>query len=235
MGINIAIDGPSGAGKSTISKRIAKLLGFVYIDTGAMYRAVGLYTYRNGKNPKNESEVAPLLKDIKLNITYDDGGTRHIWLNGEDVSQFINSSVISAYASDVSALPAVREFLLDAQREIAYNNNIVMDGRDIGTVVLPNATLKIFLTASAEDRAMRRFLEYIDNGDNVVYEEILESIIMRDHNDSSRAIAPLKQSEDAILVDTTGCSLEEGFKKVYNIIKENLSIWNFGFTNLQTY
>jgi cytidylate kinase len=224
MGINIAIDGPSGAGKSTISKRIAKILGFVYIDTGAMYRAVGLYTFRKGKDPKAESEVAPLLKDIKLNITYDNDGARHIWLNDEDVSQFINSSVISAYASDVSALPLVREFLLDAQREIADNNNVIMDGRDIGTVVLPDAQLKIFLKASPQDRAKRRFEELKEKGTQVNLEDVLNDIIKRDEQDSNREVAPLKPADDAIIVDTTGFEIEKSYKTLCNLCNKRLNL-----------
>ncbi len=209
--INIAIDGPSGAGKSTISRRLASEFGYVYIDTGALYRAVGLYAFRNGIDSKNAEAVAGTLDKIEISFTHDENGVQRVYLNGEDVSADIRQHEISMYASNVSAIPSVRAFLLELQRSIAEKQNVVMDGRDIGTVILPNAQVKLFLTATCEDRARRRYEELVSRGQEVDYEKVLADMRERDENDSKRAAAPLKQADDAVLVDTTGCTLEEGY------------------------
>ena len=202
--ISVAIDGPSGAGKSSLAKRLAKDLGYVYVDTGAMYRSIGLYAVRAGVDPKDEAAVTALLPQIKLAIRLVDGA-QHIYLNGEDVSDAIRAENIGMAASAVSAHPPVRAFLLDTQRGLAADQNILMDGRDIGTVVLPNATVKIFLTASAEARAERRRKELEEKGQ-------LADIRQRDYQDTHRAIAPLKQADDAILVDTSDIGFDESFE-----------------------
>lgn len=220
--IAIAIDGPSGAGKSTISKILAKELGFVYVDTGAIYRTVGIYTYRKGVDPKDAEAVEKLLPEIDIVIKHVDGVQR-IFLNGEDVSEKIREHIISKYASDVSAIPAVRKFLLNMQREFAERCNVIMDGRDIGTVVLPNAAIKIFLTATDEDRAKRRYDELISKGQDVPFEKVLADMRERDRNDSRRATAPLAAAEDAITVDTTGNTLEESVDVLKKLVKERLN------------
>ena len=208
--ISIAIDGPSGAGKSSLAKALAKDLGYVYVDTGAMYRSIGLYAVRAGVNPHDADAVAALLPGIKLDIRLLDG-TQHVYLNGEDVSTAIRAENIGMAASAVAAHPAVRAFLLDTQRGLAESQNILMDGRDIGTVVLPNATVKIFLTASAEARAERRARELAEKGQPADLATVLADIRQRDYQDSHRAVAPLKQAEDAILVDTSDIGLQESF------------------------
>ena len=200
--ISIAIDGPSGAGKSTIAKALAKELGFVYIDTGAMYRAVGLYVLRKGIQPTDQAGVEPLLDDINITLDYEDG-TQKIYLNGEDVSGLIRTPQISKYASDVSALVPVRLKLVELQRELAKSKSVIMDGRDIGTYVLPDAQLKIFLTASGEERARRRYEELKAKGVACSLEEIARDMAQRDENDSKRAFAPLKAADDAIVLDST--------------------------------
>ena len=217
----VAIDGPSGAGKSTIARAIAKALGFIYVDTGALYRAVGLYVLRDGKTPSNPDQVIPMLSKIDVQMKYIDGEQKII-LNGEDVSQVIRQPEMSMAASDVSAIPKVREFLFDLQQSIAHSNNVIMDGRDIGTVVLPNADVKIFLTATPEDRAKRRFDEFKNKEIDVDFDELLCEIKQRDYNDSNRDIAPLKKADDAILVDTTGNELTKSIEILTNIVKENL-------------
>ncbi len=209
--INIAIDGPSGAGKSTLARLLAADLGFIYVDTGAMYRAIGLYVLRRGARVDDRESIVSCLGEIKITVGYEDG-TQHIFLNGEDVSDTIRTEEVSRYASVVSAVPQVRGFLLRLQRSMAAENNAVMDGRDIGTVILPDADIKIFLTASEEDRAMRRFLELQEKGQEVTYEDVLENLRRRDYNDSHRAVAPLKQADDAILIDTSGIGLEESYQ-----------------------
>ena len=205
--ISIAIDGPSGAGKSSLAKALAKDLGYVYVDTGAMYRSIGLYAVRAGVDPH---DAAALLPQVKLGIRLIDGA-QHIYLNGEDVSTAIRAEEIGMAASAVAAHPAVRSFLLDTQRGLAESQNILMDGRDIGTVVLPNATVKIFLTASAEARAQRRAKELAEKGQPADFATVLADIRQRDYQDSHRAVAPLKQADDAILVDTSSIGLQESF------------------------
>ncbi|MBR3847880.1 MAG: (d)CMP kinase [Oscillospiraceae bacterium] len=219
--IAIAIDGPSGAGKSTISKILAKELQFVYVDTGAIYRTVGIYTYRKGVDPTDAEAVEKLLPGIDIVIKHVDGVQR-IFLNGEDVSEKIREHIISKYASDVSAIPAVRKFLLNMQREFAERYNVIMDGRDIGTVVLPNADIKIFLTATDEDRAKRRYDELILKGQDVPFEKVLSDMRERDRNDSQRATAPLAAAEDAITVDTTGNTLEQSVEVLKKLVNERL-------------
>ena len=219
----IAIDGPAGAGKSTIAKALAARLHYIYIDTGAMYRAIGLFALRSGVLGEDREGVAALLPEIRLELCFQDGA-QHILLNGEDVSQAIRTPQASAYASLVSAIPAVRSFLLDYQRSFARNNSVIMDGRDIGTVVLPQADCKIFLTAGSEARARRRFAELQAKGDETPYEEVLAAIRQRDRQDSSREAAPLKAAEDAVVVDTTACTLEESIEKVYAVVKEKLHV-----------
>ncbi|MBE6913135.1 MAG: (d)CMP kinase [Oscillospiraceae bacterium] len=217
----IAIDGPSGAGKSTISKLLAKEFGFTYVDTGAIYRTVGVYVYRKGVPSNDAVEVEKLLPEIDIQIKHI-GGEQRIFLNGEDVSEKIREHIISKYASDVSAIPAVRAFLLDMQREFARRDNIIMDGRDIGTVVLPDADIKIFLTATDEDRAGRRYDELKAKGQNVEFEKVLSDMRIRDAQDSERAVAPLVPAHDAIQVDTTGNTLEKSVLILKNLIAERL-------------
>ncbi len=222
MAINIAIDGPAGAGKSSIAKLVSKELGYIYVDTGALYRTVGLYSIRKGIDTKNEEAVTATLKDIEVKLGFVDGA-QHVFLNGEDVSDAIRTPEASMGASNVSAIPAVRTFLFDLQRDIAKNNNCIMDGRDIGTVVLPDAQIKLFLTASPEARAERRYKELIEKGEKVDFQDVLDDINKRDYQDSHREIAPLKQAEDALLVDNSGCNLEEGVALVMGVIKEKLN------------
>lgn len=221
MGINIALDGPSGAGKSTIAKKVAAKLGYVYVDTGAMYRSVACQVSAKGVSPEDTDTVIELLKDTDINLEYKDGA-QHVILNGEDVSDKIRTPEISMVASKTSAIPEVRSFLFELQQNMAKTNNIIMDGRDIGTVVLPNADVKIFLTASAEERANRRFKELQEKGDPSTYEEVLADINQRDYNDTHRETAPLKKADDAIEVDSTKLDLEQTVEEIYRIIKEKL-------------
>ena len=219
--ISVAIDGPSGAGKSSLAKRLAKDLGYVYVDTGAMYRSIGLYAVRAGVDPKDETAVAALLPKIQLAIRLVDGA-QHIYLNGEDVSNAIRAENIGMAASAVSAHPPVRAFLLDTQRGLAADQNILMDGRDIGTVVLPNATVKIFLTASPEARATRRWKEYQQKGIDTPYEDVLADVKQRDYQDTHRAAAPLKQADDAVLLDTSELNFEQSFEAMKKMITEKV-------------
>lgn len=221
MAINIAIDGPAGAGKSTTAKVIAKKLGYIYVDTGALYRTVGLYSIRKGIDTKDAEKVVATLPDIKVELKFVDG-SQHVFLNGEDVSAAIRTPEASMGASNVSAIPRVREFLFDLQRSIAAENDCIMDGRDIGTVVLPNADVKIFLTTSVEERANRRYKEMLEKGEEADYNDILEDIKKRDYQDSHREVAPLKQADDAIYVDNGGYDLENGAEYLLGIIKEHL-------------
>ena len=219
--VAIAIDGPSGAGKSTIAKRLAATLGFVYVDTGAMYRAVGLATLRKGIKSEDTAAVIAALADIDVTIAYVDGAQR-VLLCGEDVSDQIRTPEVSMAASTTSAIPEVRKFLFETQQKLARENNVIMDGRDIGTVVLPWAKVKIFLSATVEDRARRRFDELKEKGMDVRFEDVLEDMKQRDYNDSHRAVAPLKPADDAVSVDTTGNTLEESVALLESIVKEKL-------------
>jgi len=222
MNIAIAIDGPAGAGKSTIAKLAAKELSFIYVDTGALYRAIGLCAYRNNIGSKDADAIIKMIKDIRVELAFNDKKEQVVLLNGEDVSGLIRTPEISMYASDVSAIPAVRAFLLDLQRNMAKTNNDIMDGRDIGTVVLPDAQIKIFLTASPEVRAKRRYDELIEKGMDVKYEDVLSDVITRDYNDSHRDVAPLRPADDSILVDTSDLDLDASIDKLLSIIKERM-------------
>ncbi len=217
--ISVAIDGPAGAGKSTLSRKAAEILGFIYVDTGALYRAVGLKFSRLGFNTSLECNVAEILADTKVDIRFVNGEQR-VFLDENDVSTEIRTPEASMMASAVSAKPEVRAFLLDMQRKLAEENNVLMDGRDIGTVVLPNATVKIFLTATAEDRATRRYKELCEKGIETTYEDVLSDMKKRDYNDMNRATAPLKQADDAILADTTGFLFEQSLELILKIVKE---------------
>ena len=220
--VAIAIDVPSGAGKSTIARALAGELQYVYVDTGALYRAVGYAVLRAGKNPRDPDEVVPLLPALRVELTYRDGA-QHVLLDGEDVGDRIRTPEVSLAASAVSALPEVRRFLFDLQRDIARQHNVIMDGRDIGTVVLPHADVKIFLSASAEERARRRFEELREKGMSVSFDEVLEDMRQRDYNDSHRAAAPLRPADDAVLLDTTGNTLEQSVEQMKQLIKDRLS------------
>lgn len=219
---SIAIDGPSGAGKSTLARALAKALGYLYVDTGAIYRTVGLQASRTGVDPEDRDGVVALLPGLDIRLGYGEDGVQRMFLNGEDVSQAIRQHEISRYASSVSALPEVRAFLLDRQRQLAAEHDVVMDGRDIGTVVLPQADVKIFLTAAPEARARRRWLELQQRGDETDYETVLRDVIDRDEKDTNRATAPLRQAEDAVLADTTQLDLEQSLDLLISIAKERL-------------
>lgn len=219
--MKIAIDGPAGAGKSATAKALAKKLGFIYVDTGALYRGIGLYVIRKGAKPSAIEEVVPLLAEIKIEMKHIDG-EQHIFLNGEDVSRFIRTEAVSAAASDVSAIPAVRDFLFDMQRDIAEKNSVVMDGRDIGTVVLPDSELKIFLTAKPEVRAERRVKQLAEKGIEANFEDVLADVIQRDYNDTNRDFRPLKLAEDGILFDNSEMDFEETLEKIISLAKERM-------------
>ncbi len=219
--ISVAIDGPSGAGKSTLSRQIASKLGFIYVDTGALYRTIGLAVLNANIDTKDLKTVSGLLPKIKLELKYVNGEQR-MFLNGKDVSDDIRTPEVSMAASDVSAHVPVREFLLETQRELASSSNAIMDGRDIGTVVLPNANIKIFLTASAQDRAQRRFEELLQKGQDVNYDDVLSDVITRDKNDETRAAAPLKPADDAILVNTTGNTFEQSLLLLQELIENKI-------------
>lgn len=218
----VAVDGPSGAGKSTLAKAVAAELGIVYVDTGAIYRSIGYYVYTKGIDPKNAAAVIAVLPEVDIRMCYGEDGTQRMILNGEDVSQQIRLPEMSMYASAVSAIAQVREFLLEMQRSLARNYSVIMDGRDIGTVVLPAAEVKIFLTASAEVRALRRMKELEQRGTPQPYEEVLQQICERDWADSHRAAAPLRQAEDAVLLDTSELDFEQSKNELIRIIKERV-------------
>lgn len=222
MSIAIAIDGPAGAGKSTIARMAAKELGFIYVDTGALYRTIGLAASRRGLTADHKDEVIAMLPQIMVELAFNDNQEQIVLLDGEDVSGLIRTPEISMMASAVSAIPEVRAYLLDLQRNMAHTNNVIMDGRDIGTVVLPDAQIKIFLSASPECRARRRYDELIEKGMDVKYEDILSDVIARDYADSHRDIAPLKPADDAISVDTSGEDLETSVNKLLQIMRDKL-------------
>lgn len=219
--INVAIDGPAGAGKSTIAKAAAKELGFIYVDTGALYRTIALSAVRCGAVSDNE-KIITMLNDITVKLGFADDGSQCVYLNGEDVSSLIRTPEISMAASKVSAIPEVRAFLLDLQRDIAKENHVIMDGRDIASVVLPNAKPKIFLFASPECRAERRYKELVEKGENVTYEDVLADVNQRDYQDSHREIAPLKPTEESVMADTSELDLQQSIELIIRIIKENM-------------
>ena len=222
--IAIAIDGPSGAGKSSLAKRCAEAFEFLYVDTGAIYRTVGIAAIRVDIDRRDSDAVEKLLPTLEIDLRYNENREQRMFLNGEDVSDAIRMPEVSIAASDVSALPVVRQFLMEMQRSLARENNVIMDGRDIGTVVLPNAELKIFLTASAEERARRRVNQLQEKGVAADYEEVLRDIRYRDEQDSGRETAPLKQADDAVLVDTTGLEFEESFALLSQLIIERFCL-----------
>lgn len=218
----VAIDGPSGAGKSTIARSVARELGFVYVDTGAIYRTLGYAAFSRGMDPQDAEAVTALLKTLSIRMDYDSDGLQRMYLGEEDVTDKIRLPEISMYASRVSAIPAVRAFLLEMQQDMARHRSVIMDGRDIGTVVLPQADVKIFLTATAEDRALRRYQELQRRGTPEDFEQLLAEIRQRDENDTRRAAAPLRPAEDAVILDTTGNTFEQSSEIVLKLIKERL-------------
>lgn len=219
---SIAIDGPSGAGKSSLAKAVAKKLSILHVDTGAIYRTIGYAAFARGLNAKDESQIAPLLKTIRIDMAFDEAGRQKMLLDGKDVSREIRLPEISMYASNVSALPCVRAYLLEMQRDIARKRSVIMDGRDIGTVVLPDADLKIYLTASAEERARRRCLELSERGTPEPYEAVLREINERDEQDMHRAIAPLREAADAVRLDTSALNFDESEQALLKLIQEKL-------------
>lgn len=221
---SIAIDGPAGAGKSTLARRLAKELGFLYVDTGAIYRTVGLFVEKNGKSCEEPAEVIALLDSIQIALRHEADGLQHMYLQGVDVTEEIRKSRVSAYASQVSAIPAVRTFLLDMQRSLAKGYNVVMDGRDIGTVVLPEADLKLFLTASPDCRAKRRHCELLEKGADETFEQVRTELLARDEADRTRPIAPLRLAADARLLDTSDLNLEESLQEMKHLAKEQLGL-----------
>ncbi len=223
MPINVAIDGPAGAGKSTISKAVSQKLGFIYVDTGALYRATAYEVILKGISPDDTESVINALDDITPELRFIDGA-QHVFVNGTDVSDKIRTPEISMGASTVSAIPKVREFLFDLQKKIAQENNIIMDGRDIGTVVLPNADVKIYLTATAEERARRRYLELSEKPNCPSFDEVLADVNQRDYNDMNRDIAPLKQADDAILADTSDVDLQGSIDMLLDIITKKTGV-----------
>ena len=221
---SIAIDGPGGAGKSTLAKAVAKKLNILHVDTGAIYRTIGYAAFSRGLDAKDESQIAPLLKEIQIDMAFDENSGQKMLLDGKDVSTEIRLPEISMYASNVSALPCVRAYLLEMQRDIARKRSVIMDGRDIGTVVLPDADLKIYLTASAEERASRRYLEMEDKPDKPTYDQILEDIKQRDYNDMHRAVSPLRQADDAVLIDSTTMGFHEVCEEIMDLIEQRLDV-----------
>ena len=224
MKISVAIDGPSGAGKSTVARALAKVFHLIYVDTGAIYRTVGLGAQRAGISSKDTQAVISLLPDLRIDIAYDAQGMQRMLLNGEDVSEEIRTPKSSIYASDVSAIPEVRSFLMEMQRDLARKHGVVMDGRDIGTVVLPDADVKIFLTASAEIRAQRRYLELLQKGSTASCEDVLRDIEYRDLQDSTRSAAPLKPAEDAVFLDSSDLSFEQTVEAASDLIREKMDL-----------
>lgn len=222
--ISIAIDGPSGAGKSTLAKSVSKTLGYLYVDTGAIYRTIGYAAFSKGVDPKDGEAAAALLPELEIGLHYGEDGLQHMTLNGTDVTDQIRLPEISLYASAVSAHPAVRAHLLEMQRKLARENNVVMDGRDIGTVVLPDATVKIFLTASVEERAMRRFRELEQRGTSQPYDQVLREIVDRDYADTHRAIAPLRRAEDAVELDTGTLTFDESLRLLLETIRRRAKL-----------
>lgn len=220
----VAIDGPSGAGKSTLARAAAAALGFLYVDTGAIYRTVGLSVRDRGADPGDETAVADLLPSLRVELRYDEAGRQRMLLNGRDVSGEIRLPEISKYASAVSALPVVRAFLMETQRELARRNNVIMDGRDIGTVVLPDAEVKVYLTASAGVRAERRCRELAERGTPQPFEEVLRDIEDRDYRDTHREAAPLRQAEDAVLLDTSALDFQQSLEALLKIIRERTGL-----------
>ena len=221
---SIAIDGPAGAGKSTLARALARELGYLYVDTGAIYRTVALRAREAGAAPSDPEQVAPLLEDLDLRMDYGGDGVQRMYLSGRDVTETIRENEISALASQVAALPAVREFLLEFQRKQAREHDVVMDGRDIGTVVLPQAGVKIFLTAAPEARARRRTAELLQRGQDADFDEILREIRQRDEQDENRPVAPLRQAEDAALLDTTNLDLKGSLEALLTLVRERLSL-----------
>lgn len=219
---SVAIDGPAGAGKSTLARAAAKELGFYYVDTGAIYRAVGYHMWMMGIGSKDADGIRRFLDDVNLSVEYDDDGMQHMILNGKDVTDEIRTPLMSSYASGVSAQACVRDFLLDMQRELARRHNVVMDGRDIATVVLPNADVKIFLTASPEIRAKRRFAELQAKGEKTTLEKVLSDMKARDKQDSTRAVAPLRCAPDAVKLDTSEMNLEEAKNAILELARRKL-------------
>ena len=220
----VAVDGPSGAGKSSLAKAAAKALGITYVDTGAIYRVIGVAVHRRGIDPKDEAAVTALLPELEIALTHGEDGLQRMFLNGEDVTDAIRLPEISMYASAVSAQPAVRAFLLDMQRQFARERSVIMDGRDIGTVVLPDAEVKIFLTADAEVRAKRRFLELEQRGTPKPFDEVLAELKERDWNDTHRAISPLVQAEDAVTVNTSGLDFDQSLALLLQTIREKVGV-----------
>ena len=222
--ISIAIDGPSGAGKSTISRAAAKLFGFIYVDTGAIYRTIGLAAKLRGIDVSDNDTVISMLPELRIELRYNDAGEQCMLLDGADVSRDIRLPEVSMLASKVSAIPEVREYLVDMQRKMAELHDVIMDGRDIGTVILPNADLKIFLTAGAEDRARRRYEELLQKGVETTFESVLDELIKRDEQDTMRAAAPLKAADDAVILDTSGNTLEKSVSEVCRLISEKTGL-----------
>lgn len=219
---SVAIDGPSGAGKSTLAKAVAAKLDILYVDTGAIYRTIGCYVKEKGVHPRDNEAVIALLPEIHIEMRYAEDGLQHMILNGKDVTTEIRQNEISQYASDVSAIPEVRTFLLEMQRQFARENSVIMDGRDIGTVVLPDAEVKVFLTAPLAERARRRFVELEQRGTPRPYEDVLREMEQRDYNDSHRAAAPLRQAEDAVLLDTGELDFAESLEALLAIIRKKV-------------